>query len=88
MALEIPGIYVRGEKDLMVFDHAEARVIKIAGNKVTLEIINPTNMDATYTVMAESEDKAVKPLGDNAFVDRFIPVTIKAGQAKKITVTL
>lgn len=85
MALEIPGIYVRGSRDLMVFDHAEARIIKSDSRKVTLEITNPTAMNATYTVMAETEDSAETPLGDNAFVNRFTSVNVKAGKTKRIT---
>lgn len=88
MALEIPGIYVKGGKELMVFDHAEARVLKTNGNKVTLEITNPTKMDATYTVLAETDEAAAKPLGDNAFVSRFTPVSVKAGKTKRVTLTL
>lgn len=85
MALEIPGIYVRGGEELMVFDHAEAKIIKADGRNVTLEITNPTGMDATYTIMAESDADAAKPLGDNAFVSRFTPIDVKAGKTKRVT---
>ena len=88
MALEIPGIYVKGGKELMVFDHAEAKIVKTDGKKVTLEIKNPTKMDATYTIMAESEEEALRPLGDNAFVSRFIPVAVKAGKTKRFTISM
>ena len=88
MALEIPGIYVKGGKELMVFDHAEAKIVKTDGKKVTLEIKNPTKMDATYTIMAESEEEAMRPLGDNAFVSRFIPVEVKAGKTKRFTISM
>ena len=69
----------------MVFDHAEAKIIKADGRKVTLEIKNPTGMDATYTIMAENEEDAAKPLGDNAFVSRFTPIDVKAGKTKRVT---
>ena len=88
MALEIPGIYLKGDKELMVFDHAEARIVKSDGNKVTLEIKNPTEMDAVYNVMAETVEDAKRPLGDNAFVNRFTPVAVKAGKTKRVTLRL
>ena len=88
MALEIPGIYLKGDKELMVFDHAEARIVKSDGNKVTLEIKNPTEMDAVYNVMAETVEDSKRPLGDNAFVNRFTPVAVKAGKTKRVTLRL
>ena len=88
MALEIPGIYVKGPEEIMVFDHAEAKIVKGDGKNVTIEITNPTKMDATYTVMAETEAAAENPLGDNAFVSRFTPVTVKAGKTKRVTLPL
>ena len=88
MALEIPGIYLRGDSDVMVFDHAEAKVLKSDGKKVTLQITNPTSRDASYTVMAEKVETTSRPLGDNAFVSHFIPVSVKAGKTRTITLRL
>lgn len=82
MALEIPGIYVRtGDSTMLyVFDHVEARIVSQTKNRLLLEITNPTVYDAVVTIFAENEDAAIRPLGDNAFLQWDRKVKIKAGE--------
>lgn len=64
MALEIPGIYVRTDKDsLYVFDHVEARIAKADRKRIVLSVSNPTAFDATVTVLAEDGTEAARPPG-------------------------
>lgn len=86
MALEIPGIYVRTDKDsLYVFDHVEARIAKADRKRIVLSVSNPTAFDATVTVLAEDGTEAARPLGDNAFVDWNERIKVKAGQTVNYT---
>jgi lysophospholipase L1-like esterase len=85
MALELPGIYVRTDKDEMfVFDHVEAQVIQRDKEGVTLKIANPTRFDARVTVFTEDGPQAQRPLGATAFL-KWPKVEIKAGATTHIT---
>ncbi len=80
MALELPGIYVRSDKDeVFVFDHVEAQVLKRDKAGVTLKIANPTRFDARVAVLAENGEQAQRPLGAVGFLG-WRKVDIKAGQ--------
>ncbi|MBP3518568.1 MAG: hypothetical protein J6K31_09285 [Parabacteroides sp.] len=81
MALEIPGIYVRTDRNtLFVFDHVRARIVKQDKKRMVLQITNPTAYDATVTILAEDKESASSPLGDNAFLKWNRKVTVKAGK--------
>ncbi len=80
MALEIPGIYVRTDRnDLFVFDHVQASILGKDKSGITLQITNPTSYDAEVTVLAEDEQKANEPLGVNGFLN-WPKVKVKAGE--------
>lgn len=84
MALEIPGIYLRTDKDeLYVFDHVEVTEIKRDADEISIKINNKTDFDASVTILAEDEEKMKKPLGINAFIN-WPAVNIKAGRTMKI----
>ena len=55
MALEMPGIYLRTDRDeIYVFDHVQASVLKRDAAGVTLSITNPTKHDAKVSIFAET----------------------------------
>ncbi len=87
MAIEIPGVYIR--KDLgkvYVFDHLELKDVKKTKSGMTLTLYNPTAFDAIVTLMAEEESQAMRPLGENAFLDWKQKVTIKAGKSATVKI--
>ena len=80
MAIELPGIYLRTDIDRMfVFDHVTATVVKRDKSGVTIQITNPTNFDASISILAENKEQASKPLGYTSFID-WPKVTVKAGE--------
>lgn len=84
MALEIPGIYIQTDSELFyVFDHVEARIEKRDKDGLTLEIKNPTNFNASVSILAESTKQAEKLLGYNAFVN-WPQVEIQARDSLKV----
>jgi hypothetical protein len=86
MAMEIPGIYLRVDKDeFCVFDHVEASVAKRDAAGATVSIGNPTKFPATVTIFAESAEQAKKPLGYAAFI-KWPKVEVKAGETKTVQV--
>jgi hypothetical protein len=85
MAMELPGIYVRSDKDeLYVFDHVAARVLKRDDTGVTLAITNPTKFDAQVAVLTENARQAQRPLGTTAFL-KWRKVAVKAGATVQVT---
>ena len=86
MAMELPGIYLRTDKDeMIVFDHVKATVEKCDADGMTLKITNPTKFDASLSILAEDAVKAEKVLGNTSFIT-WPKVTVKAG--KTITVQI
>lgn len=84
MSLEIPGIYVQTDKDVLyVFDHLEAEVVKRNRTEVTLKIVNPTRFDAVTTIFAEQSSQADKPLGYYNFM-KWKKVSIKSGETVEV----
>lgn len=87
MAIEIPGIYVRTDKrEAYVFDHVVLKEIKDRKGGISLVLENPTDYDASVTIVAEDAAQAAKPLGDNAFVNWTRKARIPAG--KTVTVKI
>jgi putative salt-induced outer membrane protein YdiY len=85
MSLELPGIYLRNDKDeIFVFDHVEAQVIQRDKERVTLQIANPTKFDAQVTVLTENEPQARRRLGTTGFLG-WPKVEIKAGETIQVT---
>lgn len=88
MGIEIPGIYIRTDKDEMyVFDHAEVRSIKRGKSEITLEITNPTRFDASISVFAESSREARKPIGYHNFLN-WEKVDVKSGETVTLTLNI
>ncbi|OQP66551.1 hypothetical protein A3860_13810 [Niastella vici] len=75
---QIPGIYINsGKKELVVFDHVEAKLI---GNTIT--ITNPTKFDAHVRVFIDEIPAKVYPQG---FISSCPIVSVKAGETKTTT---
>ncbi len=89
MALEIPGIYLRKDTGkVFVFDHVEAELISLSESKAVLSVHNPTEYEATVTMLAEDEAEAKRPLGDNAFIGWNRKITVAPGKTCKVTLKL
>lgn len=87
MALELPGIYLRTDKnELYVFDHVEAAIVKRDAAGLTLAITNPTRHDAKVSISAENARRASQPLGYTAFL-KWPKVEVKAGATTQISIT-
>ena len=90
MAMELPGIYARTDRDrIVVFDHVRARVLSRDRDRrgVELEIHNPTKFDASVSVLIESGDEARKALGWTAFL-KWPKIQVKAGETRTTRVRL
>jgi len=84
--LENPGIYLHTDDDtFLVMDHVEAKVVKRDASGVTLSITNPTQYDASVSILAESATQAKKPLGWGAH-DKWPKTPVKAGQTTTVVV--
>ena len=80
MALELPGIYIRPEKNLFyAFDHVDVKLVKGNDREMLLSITNTTPFDAEISVLSESEAEAAKPLSSVAFVN-WKKIKVKAGK--------
>lgn len=70
MAMELPGIYLRTDKDeIFIFDHVEASVIKRDSKGVTISITNKTKYPARITVLAENAGQVKNPIGYTSFMN-------------------
>jgi len=86
MALELPGIYIQtDQKQMVVFDHVEAKLISTKGKQVGIEVKNPTIYDANVAVFAETGNQARIPLGYTAFV-KWPKIAVKAGQTIRVSI--
>lgn len=87
MALELPGIYARSDRDeLFVFDSVEARVLERGRPGVTLEIRNPTTLPAAVSAFVESASEARRPLGYTAFL-KWPRVEVPPGATVRAVIT-
>jgi lantibiotic modifying enzyme len=87
MAMELPGIYLRTDRDeLFVFDHLEATIVKRAASGVTLSITNPTKFPAVVSVLAETATQMRQPLGTTGFLS-WPKVEVKAGETKTVRIS-
>ena len=86
MALEIPGVYLRTDRnEAYVFDHIEARIMHRSEEGVTLALTNPTAWPASVAILAESSSQAMRPLGCNAFL-RWPHVDLRPAESKQVTI--
>lgn len=80
MALELPGIYIRPEKNLFyAFDHVDVKMLKSNQQEMLLSITNTTPFDAEISILSESEQDVTQPLSSVAFVD-WKKIKVKAGK--------
>ncbi|WP_293713638.1 glycoside hydrolase family 76 protein [uncultured Parabacteroides sp.] len=80
MAMELPGIYIRTDKNMFyAFDHVDVKLIKGNEREMLLSITNTTPFDAEISVLSESEAEVVKPLSSVAFVN-WKKIKVKAGK--------
>lgn len=80
MALELPGIYIRPEKNLFyAFDHVDVKMLKSNQQEMLLSITNTTPFDAEISILSESEQDATQTLSSVAFVD-WKKIKVKAGK--------
>lgn len=88
MAMELPGIYLRTDKEeLVVLDPIHSKVMKRDKFGVTLEIANTTKYDALVNVLAENADQAKIPLGYTAFLN-WQKAEVKSGETKTILIAM
>lgn len=86
MAMELPGIYIRPDKNLFyAFDHVDVKLIKGNKREMLLSITNMTAYDAEVSVLSENEAEAAKPLSSVAFV-HWKKIKVKAGETIKYCV--
>lgn len=80
MAMELPGIYIRPDKNMFyAFDHVDVKMVKGNEREMVLSITNTTPFDAEISVLSESEAEAAKPLSSVAFVN-WKKIKVKAGK--------
>ncbi len=85
MAMELPGIYLQTDKDVLyVFDHVMARVISRTSKGVELEISNPTKYNAEISIFSEASADALNPMGNLAFM-KWPETKVKAGETLRIS---
>lgn len=60
---QLPSIYIQKDKGFIeVFDHLNARILKQDGNRIELQISNPTRYDAEAKIYIETSREARKNL--------------------------
>lgn len=88
MAMELPGIYLRTDKDdFVVFDHVESKIVKRDANGVTITITGTTKYDASISILAENARQVSQPLGCTAFLV-WPKVEVKSGETKTFRIAL
>ena len=86
MALEIPGIYIRPDKEqFYAFDHLEVKLLKTNDKEMLFSITNTTPYNAEVSILKESEAEAIQPLPAVAFMD-WEKINVKAGKTIKYRV--
>jgi hypothetical protein len=88
MALEIPGIYLRTDKNaFVVFDHVDAELIRREENGAVVRITNNTKYRASVSILAENQKLADKPLGITAFLN-WPKVKVSGGETRTFFISL
>jgi hypothetical protein len=83
---EVPGVYVRTSRAFtFAFDHVEARVREQTQGRLIIAIKNPTAVDASVRVLAESDAEAARPLGVGALLGARV-VAVPAGGSADVEV--
>jgi hypothetical protein len=83
---EVPGIYLRADTGFVfVFDHVTARVKERTRGRVVLTVANPTRIEATVRILADTAESAVEPLRLGAVLEGQTAV-VPAGGAVQVSV--
>lgn len=86
MAMELPGLYIRPDKNMFyAFDHVDVKLVKGNKREMVLSITNTTPFDAEISVLSESEAEAAKSLPAVAFVN-WKKIKVKAGKTMEYRV--
>jgi hypothetical protein len=87
MAMELPGIYLRTDKDeLVVFDHVKVSIVKRDPKGLTLNITNHTKYNAHVSILAENAEQIKIPVGYTAFMG-WPKVTVKSDETKTVEIS-
>lgn len=79
--IEIPGIYIQLDKGLFtVFDNIIAKKIKETNSEWSIELSNPTAIDAVVTIIEEKASNTQHILGENALYGAK-KIAIKSGSS-------
>ena len=79
---EIPGIYVDPKNRVcMAFDQVETKIVKLSGNKMEIEISNPTKYPAKVKMFVDETEK--KPLSQT-YLQKAQIIILMPGETKKI----
>lgn len=80
MAMELPGIYVRPDKNLFyAFDHVDVKIKKCTSKEMVLSVTNTTPFDAEISILSENESEASRPLSSVAFIN-WKKIKVKSGK--------
>lgn len=83
---EVPGLYVRPDTGFVfTFDHVTARIKERTRGRLVLAIANPTRVDATVRILAETAAAAGEPLKPGAVLDAQTTV-VPAGGTVQVSV--
>ena len=86
MALEIPSVYLRMDKNEMyIFDAIKVETIKRDAGGVTLRISNPCRFGASVSIFSENGQQAERPLRYTAFL-KWPKIGIQPGETKTILI--
>ena len=87
MAMELPGIYLRTDKDeIFIFDHVEASIIKRDSKGVTIKIKNNTKYSAKVSILAENADQLKNPIGFTSFLN-WPKISVNSNQTKTLLIS-
>ena len=83
--IEVPGLYIQKDKSLITaFDNVTTKIIKDDNAVLTINITNPTPLDATVSIMVENSAEAIQIMGENKVRD-LQKIQLKPGESKIIT---
>ena len=69
-AIEIPGLYVQPDKGyFVVFDNLEVKVISDNKRVLTLQLENPTSVEAMVSIQEENSSQIVSGTNENAMIN-------------------
>ena len=88
MAMELPGIYLRTDKDeIFVFDHVEVSAVKRDSKGVTISITNKTKYPARITVLAENAGQLKNPIGYTSFMN-WPKISVNSNETRIVEISM